>query len=259
MAQFESKEHFERRVKQFKRWSPEEDIVLKDLIKQGKLLKEIADILGKSMFAVIMRTRHISGFENLNAKGSMPDNYYDETASLQDVYTERMQKWSDIDNERLKLLYSQGENIYNLAHFFHRSPLGVLMHLQELYISPKELTGLFNHAKQFVGKKRIINPVIQEQEPEAETVEIDWKKYHEEQKELYPNHGKHWEKNDVKLLKLLFVEKDCSLDILSAVFRRSPHAIQMKLEIMGLLENTDTEESKEEWIKELKEKQSRNA
>lgn len=77
--------------------------------------------------------------------------------------------------------------------------------------------------------------------------------------ESHTDHVMHWKKDDVGLLKLLFVDKECSLDVLSAVFRRSPHAIQMKLEIMGLLETSDTQESKEEWIKELKEKQSRNA
>lgn len=172
MARFESRDHYERRVKQLFQWSTEEDIQLKKLLKEGKVLKDIGDILDRSMFAIVARTRYISGFENSSVKGSKPKNLYDENYSLQEVYTERMQRWSNLDNEKLKMLYSQGENIYNLAYEFNRTPRGVLMHLQDLYESPKELAVLFEYAKQFVGRKRIINSSVKEANPESISKEV---------------------------------------------------------------------------------------
>lgn len=38
------------------------------------------------------------------------------------------------------------------------------------------------------------------------------------------------------LLEILFVEKECSIEILSQVFRRNPKGITLKLVAMGLME-----------------------
>lgn len=162
MALFENKDYIESNVKQMRDWTPEETESLKSLIKEKRSLSEIARTLNKKDFAVIMRTRFISGFENKNTKGTKPKNFYDDTASMQEVYTERMQRWSDNDNILLKRMYKDGENIYTLAKYFHRSPKGVLMHLQEIF-SAKEMIELFNTAAKLVGmKKNSVTHIVEE-------------------------------------------------------------------------------------------------
>jgi len=59
--------------------------------------------------------------------------------------------------------------------------------------------------------------------------ETDWEKYNEEQRKLYPNHGKAWTKEEESLLILLYVEKKCSIDTLTSVFNRNRNAIVRKL------------------------------
>lgn len=169
MALFENKDNIESKVKQMREWTTEETEVLKSMIKEKRPLGEIAKALNKKDFAVIMRTRYISGFEDRNAKGTKPKNFYDDTASVQDKYPERMQRWSDDDNVTLKRLYIGGDNIFTLAHHFHRTPKGVLMHLQEIFTA-KEKVELFNSAAQLVGMKRVIraDQPIAEEEPDTQ-------------------------------------------------------------------------------------------
>lgn len=247
MALFESNAHFERNINQATNWTSEEDAQLKALIKEGKTLHFIAKEMKRKPFAIIMHIRYMTGFESHDTKGTKPEKLKDQTATLQEVYTERMQKWSDDDNVRLAQKYENGENIYQLSAYFHRSLSGILMHLQELYKSKKSLESLFDRTKVYVGRTRIINPVEKKTTehipepgaiiPEAEeTPKADYTKYAEEQRALYENFGKRWTKDDMKLLEILFVEKECSIEILSQVFRHNPKGITLKLVAMGLME-----------------------
>lgn len=236
---------FEKTIKQARHWTDEQDAKLKELCRTDASVFEVARTLDKHPFAIILRIRHLSGYESNNAKGTKPKNFYDQNVSLQEVYTERMQKWSDSDNAILKDKFHNGENIFTLAAHFHRSPLAILMHLQELYREKRDMSEIYKYTKQFMGRTRIVYQKEKEQkevsEPKAEpamahqTAETDWETYNEEQKKLFPNHGTPWTEEDEQLLTILFTKKECSIDTLTRVFKKNHNAIQRKLERMGLL------------------------
>lgn len=161
MALFDHKE-YERRVKQYRDWSKEETEKLKALAKSELSLHEVAKQLNKSKFAVLMRIRDISGLEVRDSKPISDNSVIIANESYEKLYKERMQRWSDDDNKRLKSKYANGENIYQLSRFFNRSPLGVLMHLQDI-ITNQELNEMFEFTRKLVGRTRIQHEV----EPET--------------------------------------------------------------------------------------------
>lgn len=65
--------------------------------------------------------------------------------------------------------------------------------------------------------------------------DIELEKYNDEQKKNYKNHGKSWEKEEEELLNLLYVEKKCSLDILSISLERNRNEIIRKLTELNIL------------------------
>ena len=243
MAYFENKQ-FMKTVKQARLWTDEQDAQLKQLCKTDESVFEVARTLDKHPFAVILRMRFLSGYESRNAKGTKPKDFYDQNVSLQGLYPERMQKWSDSDNAILRNKFHNGENLFTLAAHFRRSPLAILMHLQELYHDKRDMSELYKYTKQFMGRTRI---VYQKEEvkkevpqPKAEPIEAsqsgetDWEAYTEEQKKLFPNHGTPWTEEDEQLLTILVTKKECSIDTLSRVFKKNHNAIQRKLERMQL-------------------------
>lgn len=157
----EEKPHYVKSIKTLLAWRPDQDDCLKALIKEGKSLHVIAKEMRKKPFAVIMRMRYISGYEQRDSIWTMPEKYNDPTASWNDIYEERGLKWTAEDNLTLLNKFNNGENISNLSKFYHRSLKAIILHIQELYDSPKQMEELFNFTKQFIGRKRIVNQEIQ--------------------------------------------------------------------------------------------------
>lgn len=151
MALFENKSHYVKSIETLVSWRPDQDNHLKALIKEGKSLYDIAKALRKKPFAIIMRMRYISGYEKEDSIWTMSGNYKDS------VHEEMGFKWTDEDNLTFLNKYKNGENLSNLSKFYHRTFRAVLLHIQELYDSPREMEDLFNFTKQFVGRKRIVN------------------------------------------------------------------------------------------------------
>ena len=73
MAMFEHKSHYVKSIKTLLSWRPDQDDSLKALIKEGKTLHFIAKEIRKKPFAIIMRMRYISGYEQRDSIWTMPD------------------------------------------------------------------------------------------------------------------------------------------------------------------------------------------
>ena len=160
MAQFDRHtDNFVVHYIQGKYWTQTEDLELKRLVRQGKSLGEIAIKLMKKKFSVIMRLRVLSNLEKEYDEDLLPEKSVSQVYSMQQIYKERMQKWSDTDEMRLKSMYCNGANILELTKEFHRSPRGILMHLQEVF-TQKDYIELFNKAAFCLGKTRIIHADI---------------------------------------------------------------------------------------------------
>lgn len=148
-----------------KKWTSSEDDTLQRMAVEGASLYKISKALGRSPIAVILRTRLLSGLESRDSKRKMPDDYYDQTKTISQVATEYGRRWSKDDSEILKKRFNDGDNIYQLAEHFNRTPNAIIRQLAKLNSRPEEMETLFKRAKQFFGKKKTVRHGQEEQQP----------------------------------------------------------------------------------------------
>lgn len=148
-----------------KKWTSSEDDTLQRMAIEGASLYKISKALGRSPIAVILRTRLLSGLESRDSKRKMPDDYYDQTKTISQVATEYGRRWSKDDSEILMKRFNDGDNIYQLAEHFNRTPNAIIRQLAKLNSRPEEMETLFKRAKQFFGKKKTVRQGQEEQSP----------------------------------------------------------------------------------------------
>ena len=148
-----------------KKWTSSENDALQRMAVEGASLYKISKALGRSPIAVILRTRLLSGLESRDSKRKMPDDYYDQTKTISQVATEYGRRWSKDDSEILMKRFNDGDNIYQLAEHFNRTPNAIIHQLAKLNSRPEEMETLFKRAKQFFGKKKTVRQGQEEQQP----------------------------------------------------------------------------------------------
>lgn len=146
-----------------KKWTPTEDSTLQRMAIEGASLYDISEVVGRSPIAVILRARLLSGLERPDSQRKMSDDYYDQTKTISQVATEFGRRWSKSDNEMLLKRFYNGVNIYQLAEHFNRTPKAIIFQLEKLNSRPEEMEALFNRARQFFGKKKVVRRTPQEQ------------------------------------------------------------------------------------------------
>lgn len=139
-----------------KKWSAQDDATLQRMATEGNSLLMIAAELGRTPMAVLLRTRLLSGLESPTSKRRMDDGYYDQTKTITQVAAEYGRKWSREDGEMLQKRFLDGWNIFQLARHFNRTPNAIVRQLQKMYSRAEDMEALFDHAKYFFGKKRVV-------------------------------------------------------------------------------------------------------
>ena len=160
-------------MKTIKKWTAQDDATLKRMAIEGAPLHKIAEELGRTPMIVLLRTRLLSGLENPNSKRRMHDGYYDQTKTITQVATEFGRRWSKEDTEMLQKRFLEGWNIFQLAEYFNRTPNAVVMQLEKLNSRTEDMETLFNQARFFFGKKRVVrkqSDELQKQEEHSPTL-----------------------------------------------------------------------------------------
>ena len=160
-------------MKTIKKWTAQDDATLKRMAIEGAPLQKIAEELGRTPMIVLLRTRLLSGLENPNSKRRMHDGYYDQTKTITQVATEFGRRWSKEDTEMLQKRFLEGWNIFQLAEYFNRTPNAVVMQLEKLNSRTEDMETLFNQARFFFGKKRVVrkqSDELQKQEEHSPTL-----------------------------------------------------------------------------------------
>ena len=155
-------------MKTIRKWTPEDDATLQRMAAEGASLQKIAEVLDRSPMAVLLRTRLLSGFENPESKRRMHDDYYDQTKTITQVATEYGRRWSKEDGEMLQKRFLEGWNIFQLAEHFNRTPNAIVRQLEKLNSRTEDMEALFDQAKFFFGKKRVIRKQSDEQQKQEE-------------------------------------------------------------------------------------------
>ena len=160
-------------MKTIKKWTAQDDATLKRMAIEGAPLQKIAEELGRTPMIVLLRTRLLSGLENPNSKRRMHDGYYDQTKTITQVATEFGRRWSKEDTEMLQKRFLEGWNIFQLTEYFNRTPNAVVMQLEKLNSRTEDMETLFNQARFFFGKKRVVrkqSDELQKQEEHSPTL-----------------------------------------------------------------------------------------
>ncbi len=155
-------------MKTIKKWTAQDDATLQRMATEGASLQKIATELDRTPMAVLLRTRLLSGLENPNSKRRMDDGYYDQTKTITQVATEYGRRWSKEDGETLQKRFREGWNIYQLAEHFNRTPNAIIRQLEKLNSRTVDLESLFDQAKFFFGKKRVVRKQSDEQQKQDE-------------------------------------------------------------------------------------------
>ena len=143
-------------MRTIRKWTPEEDASLKRMAAEGASLQKISAELDRSPMAVLLRTRLLSGLESPQSKRRMGDDYYDQSKTITKVATEYGRRWSKEDNEMLQKRFLDGWNIFQLAEHFNRTPNAIVRQMEKLNPRAEDMEALFNQAKFFFGKKRVV-------------------------------------------------------------------------------------------------------
>ena len=160
-------------MKTIKKWTAQDDATLKRMAIEGASLQKISEELDRTPMAVLLHTRLLSGLENPNSKRRMHDGYYDQTKTITQVATEFGRRWSKEDTEMLQKRFLEGWNIFQLAEYFNRTPNAVVMQLEKLNSRTEDMETLFNQARFFFGKKRVVrkqSDELQKQEEHSPTL-----------------------------------------------------------------------------------------
>ena len=161
-------------MRTIRKWTPEEDASLKRMAAEGASLHKISAELDRSPMAVLLRTRLLSGLESPQSKRRMGDDYYDQSKTITQVATEYGRRWSKEDGEMLQKRFLEGWNIFQLAEHFNRTPNAIVRQMEKLNPRAEDMEALFNQAKFFFGKKRVVrdqkNNEPQKQEEHSPTL-----------------------------------------------------------------------------------------
>ena len=136
-------------------WTKEEEKTLISMANNGATVFEIAKAIDRTPIAVILRTRVLSGLERPDAKGRMPEDYFDQTKTIQQVFTNHGRYWSNAENAQLMRDFYNGSNIFQLSDKFNRTPNAIIQQIKKLNENTSGMTALFNRAKLLLGKKRL--------------------------------------------------------------------------------------------------------
>ena len=96
------------------------------------------------------------------------DGYYDQTKTITQVATEFGRRWSKEDSEMLQKRFLEGWNIFQLAEHFNRTPNAIVKQLGKLNSRTEDMEALFDQARFFFGKKRVIRKQSDEQQKQDE-------------------------------------------------------------------------------------------
>lgn len=141
-----------------KLWSKTEEDALVCLAKANVNIIDVSNELGRSPMAVILRLRQLSGLELPYPKDMIPLEFSDETLTTREKHIEHGMRWSALDNERLLKDFYNGKTVVELAKDLNRHPHAVIAQIYKLSQRPTELAGLYNRAKELLGKKRVAKP-----------------------------------------------------------------------------------------------------
>lgn len=136
-------------------WTDEEEKTLITMANNGATVFEIAKALDRTPIAIILRTRAISGLERPDSKGRMPEDYFDQTKTIRQVFTNHGRSWTDAENAQLLKDFFNGSNVFQLSDKFNRTPNAIIQQIKKLKDKPGGMTELFNRAKLLLGKKRL--------------------------------------------------------------------------------------------------------
>lgn len=155
-------------MRTIRKWTPEEDASLKRMAAEGASLHKISAELDRSPMAVLLRTRLLSGLESHQSKRRMGDDYYDQSKTITQVATEYGRRWSKEDGEMLQKRFLEGWNIFQLAEHFNRTPNAIVKQLGKLNSRTEDMEALFDQARFFFSKKRVIRKQSDEQQKQDE-------------------------------------------------------------------------------------------
>ena len=155
-------------MNKIKKWTAQDDATLQRMAAEGASLQKISEELDRTPMAVLLRTRLLSGLENPNSKRRMNDGYYDQTKTITQVATEYGRRWSKEDGEMLQKRFFEGWNIFQLAEHFNRTPNAIVKQLGKLNSRTEDMEALFDQARFFFGKKRVVRKQSDEQQKQDE-------------------------------------------------------------------------------------------
>ena len=155
-------------MNKIKKWTAQDDATLQRMAAEGASLQKISEELDRTPMAVLLRTRLLSGLENPNSKRRMDDGYYDQTKTITQVATEYGRRWSKEDGEMLQKRFLEGWNIFQLAELFNRTPNAIVKQLGKLNSRTEDMEALFDQARFFFGKKRVVRKQSDEQQKQNE-------------------------------------------------------------------------------------------
>ena len=155
-------------MNKIKKWTAQDDATLQRMAAEGASLQKISEELDRTPMAVLLRTRLLSGLENPNSKRRMDDGYYDQTKTITQVATEYGRRWSKEDGEMLQKRFLEGWNIFQLAEHFNRTPNAIVKQLGKLSSRTEDMEALFDQARFFFGKKRVVRKQNDEQQKQDE-------------------------------------------------------------------------------------------
>ena len=155
-------------MNKIKKWTAQDDATLQRMAAEGASLQKISEELDRTPMAVLLRTRLLSGLENPNSKRRMDDGYYDQTKTITQVATEYGRRWSKEDGEMLQKRFLEGWNIFQLAEHFNRTPNAIVKQLGKLNSRTEDMEALFDQARFFFGKKRVVRKQSDEQQNQDE-------------------------------------------------------------------------------------------
>ncbi len=155
-------------MKNIKKWTAQDDATLQRMATEGATLQKIATELGRTPMAVLLRTRLLSGLESPLNKRRMDDDYYDQTKTITEVAREFGRRWSKEDGELLQKRFVEGWNIYQLAEHFNRTPSAIIRQLEKQNSKVGDMEALFNQAKFFFGKVRVVRAQTDEKQKQDE-------------------------------------------------------------------------------------------
>ena len=119
-------------------WTEQEEQTVITMAKNGATVFEIANAINRTPIAVILRTRALSGLEKPDSKGRLPEDYFDQTKTIQQVFVNHGRYWTTEENTRLLKEFYNGANIFQLSDTFNHTPNAIIQQIKKLNEKPVE-------------------------------------------------------------------------------------------------------------------------